>query len=107
MATSTSTTDQDAAKCGMLKYVSVDWEEWHFQSSEAPAVFHTVHLADYDCSGACSCPNFDMRIRPRLNAGLFRPHEPRAKCKHIRRADRILCYKTKKALFARTNPNPK
>lgn len=98
--------EKDAADCGVLKFISVDWDEWHFQSRASPQIFHTVHLADWSLSGACSCPHFDMRIRPLLEARVVQPHHPRAKCKHILRAERILCFKMKKALFKQSNPNP-
>lgn len=98
--------DPDAAAVGVCKYISVDWEEWHFVSRANPNHWHTVHLADYELSGACSCQHFDFNIRPLLQGKAIRPHTPRAKCKHIRRAERLLCYKMKKALFNRTNPEP-
>jgi hypothetical protein len=84
---------------GRLQFVSADWRTWHFQSSEDPAVFWTVDLAAWDRSGACTCPHFDFRIRTRLATGAIRPHTPRARCKHIERADRILCFRVKEELF--------
>lgn len=91
---------------GVCKFISQDWRTWHFQSRRSPNVFHTVDLAEFDCSGACSCEHFDFKIRPLIRGGLIRPHSDAAKCKHIRRAEKILCYRIKKKLFASTNPNP-
>lgn len=96
--------DADAAACGVVRFVSPDGEEWHFESKDDPEVWWTVHLADWQLSGACSCPHFDLKIRPLLKAGVVRPHSPRSKCKHIRRAERVLCYKIKKKLFSPNNP---
>jgi len=106
-----STSEQQAAAaCGVLKFHSDDWMRWHFESRENPAISHTVDLSDWDCSGSCSCPHFDFRIRPLLEKGTIKPHEDRAKCRHIRRAEKILCYRTKKELLRqrnlRPNPNP-
>lgn len=97
--------ERDAAACGVLKVVSDDWRTWHFQSSHSPDVYWTVDLAEWDCSGACSCPPFDFKIRTRLRDGLIQPHTDAAKCKHIRRAEKILCYRVKKNLFAQ-KPEP-
>lgn len=97
---------RDGAVCGICKFISDDWEEWHFVSSDDPNVHHTVHLADWNLSGACSCPDFDIKIRPLLEANVIRPHSDRARCIHIRRADKVLGYKMKRHLFALRNPNP-
>lgn len=98
--------EESANKCGVLRWHSDDWSRWHFQSSSDPQKYHTVDLTEFDCSGACSCEHFDMRIRPLLERGVIRPHENRAKCKHIARAEKILCYRVKKQLFSRIQPNP-
>lgn len=101
----------DARACGVLKFVSDDWLTWHFQSTDDPEISHTVHLDENDCSGACSCQNFDFTIRPLLRDRVIKKHSERSKCKHIRRAEKILCYRFKKnlvALFKQSeNPNPK
>jgi len=109
MALTRKDIEEDAAKCGVLKFVSVDLEEWHFESSEKPGEYHTVHLADWELNGGCSCPNFDLTIRPLIRDKIIRLHTARAKCKHIKRAERILCYRSKKILFVNQNPtsNPK
>lgn len=100
--------EESANKCGVCRFVSQDWRLWHFQSSSDPNKYHTVDLAEFDCSGACSCEHFDMRIRPLLERRVIRPHESRAKCKHIAKAEKILCYRVKKRLFEQTQtPNPK
>lgn len=97
--------DSAAAACGVCKYISEDWSTWHFQSRDNPQVYHTVDLTLWDCSGECSCPHFQFRIRPLLVARTIRPHENRAKCRHIARAEKLLCYRVKKELFAQSNPN--
>lgn len=98
--------ERDGAAVGALKFVSDDWRTWHFQSTDDPNVYWTVDLAAWDNSGACSCPVFDLAkncIRRRLELRLIRPHTDAAKCKHIRRAEKVLCYRIKKKLFQ--NPN--
>lgn len=107
MSASNQQRDDSARACGVLKVISDDWTRWHFQSTENPDIFHTVDLTEWDCSGACSCQHFEMRIRPLLTRRVIRPHDERARCKHIRRADKILCYRVKKQLSRQLNPNPK
>jgi hypothetical protein len=91
--------ERDAAACGIVKFISVDWEEWHFQSRENPNVYHTVHMSEWGGSGECSCPHFQFRIRPLLVARLVRPGSSAAECKHIARANRVILYRVKKRLF--------
>lgn len=96
--------ESDAAKVGVLLFISEDWRTWHFRSTEDPEDHWTVDLAEWDASGACSCPDFDIRIRPLLRDRVIRPHTDRAKCKHIRRAEKVLCYRIKKNLFSQSKP---
>lgn len=98
--------DDSAAACGVLKVISDDWTRWHFESKDDPNVYHTVDLTDWDCSGSCSCPHFEIRIRPLLERRVIRPHDKNARCKHIMRADRILCYRVKKQLLTQRNQHP-
>lgn len=98
MSASAKERDDSASACGVLKVVSDDWTRWHFQSSDDAAVFHTVDLTEWQLSGECSCPHFQMRIRPLLSGRVIRPHSDHAKCKHIRRAEKILCYRVKQQL---------
>jgi hypothetical protein len=98
--------EQDARAVGVCTFISDDWGTWHFQSTDEPQVYHTVHLDENDTSGACSCPHFDIRIRVLLRDRIVKPHTARAKCKHILRAEKILCYRVKKNLFALRNQNP-
>jgi hypothetical protein len=60
-------------------------EAWRFHvaSSEPDADPYLVDLDYYDGNGKCTCPNFEMRLEPKLaagNADTFR------QCKHIRAA---------------------
>jgi hypothetical protein len=96
--------DVEANACGVLKFVCVDGEEWHFQSRQSPEKFHTVHLADWSFSGACSCEHFDFRIRPALFRNEIKPHSAKAKCRHIRRAEQILLLRIKRKLFSKFTP---
>ena len=99
--------ESDARSIGVLKAISDDWSRWHFQSAADVNVYHTVDLTEWECSGGCSCPHFEFRIRPLLAAGVIRPHQDRAKCKHIRRADQVLVFRVKKNLAQSLNPKPK
>jgi hypothetical protein len=97
--------ERDAAACGVCKFISEDLRTWHFQSRYDTRIFHTVDLFEWDCSGECSCPHFQIRIRPLLVSRTIRPHSEQARCKHIIRAERILCYRVKKQLSSQQNPN--
>jgi len=106
MSESAKERDDSARACGVLKVVSDDWTRWHFQSTADSAIYHTVDLLEWDCSGECSCPHFQMRIRPLLAGRVIKPHSEQAVCKHIRRANKILCYRVKRQLQRQLNPNP-
>ena len=41
---------------------------------------YLVDLEAYECNGACTCPNFQMRLEPKVRGG------SRLRCKHILRA---------------------
>ncbi len=101
------TLEDSARAVGVLRYVSEDALRYHFQSTDNPNVYHLVDLAEWECSGACSCEHFDIRIRPLLSRRVIEPHEERAKCKHIRRAEKILCYRVKRQLVAQSQNHPK
>jgi hypothetical protein len=104
MQSDTPDFSEDAEEVGECKVVSDDLTRYHFVSSDEPNKFHTVDLMDWWLSGSCSCENFDMRIRPLLRDRVIKPHTERAKCKHIRRAEKILCYRVKKVWASKLNP---
>lgn len=100
----TAETGDTDISVGVLKFISEDALRYHFVSSDDPNVWHTVDLEEWNCSGGCSCPHFEIRILPLLLSRTIKPHSPRAECKHIRAANRILNTKTKEFLVRARNP---
>jgi hypothetical protein len=96
-----------AAELGIYKVIAEDWTRWMFQSSEGPNEWHLVDLSEWEGSGSCSCQHFQCRIHPLLSVRAIRPHSDQAKCKHIRRAEKVLLHRVKKTLFQTQNPNQK
>jgi hypothetical protein len=99
--------DGSRESVGVVRFISDDWRTWHFQSSESPDKWHTVDLASFALSGECSCENFQIKIFPLLRDSVIKPHAVRSKCKHIKRAERVLTYRIKREIFLKQNPNPK
>ena len=88
-----------------------------FRSDERANVVHVVDLdpMQYDERlgrnvkkwEECTCEHFTMRIRPLLQRGTVLPDTPAARCKHIRRARKILTDKTRDMIstaWNRENP---
>jgi len=64
---------------------------WEVNSeSRGEEVVHTIDLEENQRSGQCSCEDFSFNIQPKLNQKLFKPHEDRSYCKHIREIRKIL-----------------
>jgi hypothetical protein len=101
---SATTVDGDDDDC-FLRFISEDALRYHFQSRKNPNIWWTVDLAWYDYNGKCSCPNFEIKREPLLRSRTIKPNTPRAECRHITRAKRILVRKTIEFLDRSRNPN--
>lgn len=70
-----------------MSYTQESPTRFVFISESQKDIAHIVDLLDNECS----CQNFQFRIKPLLDRGVIQPHEPVAKCKHMKIARDVLC----------------
>jgi len=60
---------------------------WRVTSATRPDIQHVVDVGAFKGNGACSCENFDFRMRPHFEAGTI---DKPMRCAHILAARHVL-----------------